>query len=170
MRGRAGRILTHMTTIQFELERTIQAPIDQVFARLIDINGYNEWMDKKKSMLKQTRQTSPGEPGLGTTYEDDTKQGSMPGEIAELEAPFKVVFHWWEKSKRGKLSFEGWPGFSLRAVGETETLVRHHATLNIYGAYRLAKPIFSRMAVRERTITLEALKKSFEPESGSARA
>ena len=165
----AGSILSHMTTIQFELERTIQAPIDQVFARLIDINGYNEWMDRK-SLLKQTRQTSPGEPAVGTTYEDDTKQGSLPGEFAEFEAPYKVVFHWWEKSKNGKVTFEGWPGFSLQSSGEDETLVRHHATLNIYGAYRLAKPVFRRLAVRERTLTIEALKKSFEPGSGSARA
>jgi uncharacterized protein YndB with AHSA1/START domain len=165
----AGSILTHMTTIQFELERTIQAPIDQVFARLIDINGYNEWMDRR-SLLKHSRQTSPGEPAVGMTYVDETKQGSLPGEIVEFEAPHNVVYHWWEKSKNGKLSFEGWPGFSLQPAGETETLVRHHARLNIYGVYRLATPIFRRLAVRERTITIDALKKSFEPREGSARA
>jgi uncharacterized protein YndB with AHSA1/START domain len=30
--------------IEFGLERTIRAPIDQVFARLVDIKGHNEWM------------------------------------------------------------------------------------------------------------------------------
>ena len=45
-----GSILTHMKTIEFELERTIQAPIDQVFARLVDIDGHNEWMAEKGSM------------------------------------------------------------------------------------------------------------------------
>ena len=33
-----------MKPIEFELERTIRAPIDQVFARLVDIEGHNEWM------------------------------------------------------------------------------------------------------------------------------
>jgi uncharacterized protein YndB with AHSA1/START domain len=33
-----------MKPIEFELERTIGAPIDQVFARLVDIEGHNDWM------------------------------------------------------------------------------------------------------------------------------
>ena len=168
MSAARGRILTHMKSIEFELESTIQAPIDQVFARLVDIEGHNEWMAKKSSMLKQTRQTSRGEPTVGTTYVDETSQGALPGEIVELEAPHKVVFHWWEKSKTGKLKFEGWPGYSLQVSAENGTLVRHHAKLNVYGVYRLASPIFRRFAIRERTVTLASLKASFEPHQGSA--
>lgn len=152
-----------MKSIEFELERTIQAPIDQVFARLVDINGHNEWMANKGSMLKHTRQTSPGEPTVGTTYVDETKQGPMQGEIAELEAPQKVCYHWWDRSKAGKLKFEGWPSYSLTASGEGGTLVRHHAKLNAYGMYGFAAPILRRLAVRERTVTIDALKASFEP-------
>ena len=74
-----------MKPIEFELERTIRAPIDQVFARLVDIEGHNDWMADTGSMLKHTRQTSPGEPAVGTTFVDETSQGAMPGEIAELE-------------------------------------------------------------------------------------
>jgi len=164
-----GSILTHMNTTEFELERTIQAPIDQVFARLVDINGHNQWMAKKDSMLKHTRQTSPGEPTVGTTYIDETKQGPLLGEIVELEAPHKVVYHWWEKSKTGKLKYEGWPGYSLQASGESGTLVLHHAKLNTYGVYRVAAPIFRQFAVRERTVTIDALKASFEPSQSSGR-
>ena len=158
----------HMKTIEFDVERTIQAPIDQVFARLVDINGHNDWMAGTGSMLKQTRQTSPGAPTAGTTYVDDTSQGSMPGEIVEHEAPHKVVFHWWEKSKTGKLKYEGWPSYFLQPAGENGTLVRHHAKLTMYGVYRLAAPIFRRFAVRERTVTIDALKDSFEPGPSSA--
>ena len=158
-----GSMLTHMATIEFELERTIQAPIDQVFARLVDINGHSDWMAGRGSMLKASRQTSPGEPTVGTTYVDETKQGPLQGEIVELEAPRHVVFHWWDKSRRGTLKFEGWPSYSLEPAGEAETLVRHHAKLNTYGLYRLATPVFRRFAVRERTVTIDALKASFEP-------
>ncbi len=152
-----------MKTIEFELERTIQAPIDQVFARLVDIDGHNEWMATQGTMLKRTRQTSPGEPTVGTTYVDDTKRGSLQGEIVELRAPHTVVFHWWDTSKSGKRPFEGWPSYSLEASGENGTLVRHHAKLNVYGVYRWAAPIFRRLAVRERTVTIDALAASFEP-------
>lgn len=150
-----------MKSIEFVIERTIAAPIDQVFSRLVDIDGYAEWMPSKGTILKRTRQTSPGEVGLGTTFLDETTYGPTPGEIVELDAPREVVFHWWDKSKAGKLKTEGWPGYSLRTTG-TQTLVRHHAKLNLYGAYRLAAPLFRRLAVRERTVTLEALKASFE--------
>ena len=157
-----------MKPIEFELERTIRAPIDQVFARLVDIEGHNDWMADTGSMLRHTRQTSPGEPAVGTTFVDETSQGPMPGEIVEMSAPHTIVYHWWEKSKSGKLKFEGWPSYSLQTSAENETLVRHHAKLNVYGVYRLAAPIFRRFAVRERTATVDALKASFEPNQDSA--
>lgn len=64
--------------IELELERTIRAPIDQVFARLVDIEGHDDWMAGTGSMLRHTRQTSSGAPTVGTTFVDETSQGSMP--------------------------------------------------------------------------------------------
>ncbi len=151
-----------MKPIDFELVRTIRAPIEVVFARLVHIDGYDKWMAGTGSMLKHTRQTSPGEPAVGTTFVDETSQGPMPGEIAELEAPHTVVFHWWEKSKSGKLKFEGWPSYHLQPLDDQATLVRHRGRLAPYGVWRLATPILRRFAVKERTVTLEALKASFE--------
>ena len=151
-----------MRPIEFELERTIRAPIDQVFTRLVDIDGHNLWMANRGSMLKHTRKTSPGEPAVGTTFVDETSQGTMPGEIAEMAAPHTIVFHWWEKSKSGNLKFEGWPSYHLEPVGDDETLVRHHGRLVSYGIWRLGTPIWRRLAVKERTITIEALEASFE--------
>ena len=159
-----------MKSIEFDIDRAIRAPVDRVFARLVDIDGHNAWMADRGSMLKHTRQTSPGEPTVGTTYVDETSQGEMPGEIVELDAPHTIVFHWWERSKAGKLKFEGWPSYSLQTSAENGTLVRHHAKLNVYGVYHLAAPIFRRFAVRERTATVDALKASFEPNQDSAPA
>jgi hypothetical protein len=88
----------------------------------------------------------------------------MPGEILELEPPHTVVFHWWERSKAGKLKFEGWPSYRLQPAGDTRTLVRHRATLVSYGLWRLGTPIWRRFAVRERTITIDALQASFGPD------
>ena len=79
-------------------------------------------------MLGHTRQTSPGEPTVGTTFVDETSPGSMPGEIAELEAPHTILFHWWETSTSGKLEFEGWPSYRLQPAGDNETQVRHRGT------------------------------------------
>ena len=157
-----------MRPIDFEIERTVRAPIEDVFARLVDIDGHNAWMADTRSMLKRTRQTSPGPPAVGTTFVDETSQGAMPGEIVELEAPHTIVFHWWEKSKSGRLKFEGWPSYRLQSSGEGETLVRHRGKLVSYGVWRLATPILRRFAIKERTITVDALKASFEQGSSTA--
>ena len=150
-----------MGVVEFELERVVHAPIEQVFARLADIEGYNEWMSAKGSILKHTQLTSPGEPRLGTTFVDETKYGPTPGEIVEFEPPHTLVFHWWEKNKRGQPTMEGWPGYELSAEGESATRVRHYARLQTHGFWRAATPFLRRLALRERTVTLEALQASF---------
>lgn len=151
-----------MKPIEFEIERTVNAPIERVFARLADIEGHNEWMAGTGSMLRRTTQTSPGEPAVGTTFVDDTRQGRMRGEIAEMEAPHTIVFHWWQKSRSGKVRFEGWPNYHLQPAGPGQTLVRHGARMIAYGVWGLGAPIFRRLALRERTTTVDALKASFE--------
>lgn len=155
-------MLGPMGVVEFEFERTIEAPIEDVFARLADIEGYGEWMPKKSSILGHTQQTSPGEPTLGTTYLDETTYGPMPGEIVEFDAPHTLVFHWWDSSKSGKLKSEGWPGYSLTSADGNTTLVRHHAKMHTYGFYRLTTPVLRRIAMKERTATVDALKASFE--------
>jgi uncharacterized protein YndB with AHSA1/START domain len=160
-------MLARVKPIEFEIERMIRAPIDQVFARLVDIEGHNDWMADSGSMLKHTRQTSPGEPGVGTTFVDETTQGTMPGEIVEMERPHTVVFHWWEKSKSGNLKFEGWPSYRLDRASDSQTRVRHRGRLVSYGLWRLGTPVWRRFAVKERTITVDALKASFEQSPNS---
>ena len=151
-----------MGVIEFELERTIASSIEEVFARLADINGHNEWMPRKGSILKHTEQTSPGEPAVGTTFVDDTKYGRTPGEIVEFDPPGRVIYHWWDKGKNGRTRTEGWPGYSLEAVNDVTTRVHHHARMQAYGIYRLGMPLWRRVAVRERSTTIDALQASFE--------
>lgn len=143
------------------MTRKVDARIEDVFARLADINAYGDWMSKTGSMLRRTRQTSPGAPALGTTYLDETSFGPTPGEIAKFQHPHTLVYHWWDKSRSGRLKLEGWPGYRLEASGGDSTLVHHHATMRTYGLYRLATPVLRRLAKKERTATLEALAASF---------
>jgi uncharacterized protein YndB with AHSA1/START domain len=146
----------------FELQRTIKAPIGEVFARLADIEGHNQWMPGKASILKGTKQTSPGPVGLGTSYEDSTKFGTTPGEIVVFEPPRRLLHHWWDKTSSGRTKFEGWPGYTLEPAGDGETFVRHDAKLRTYGIYNLATPVLVMIAKKERTAVLDALEKSFD--------
>ena len=157
-----------MGVIEFELSRTVHAGIHDVFARLADINGHNDWMPKTGSMLRRTRQTSPGAPELGTTFVDETSMGPTPGEIAEFAPPQTLVYHWWVKSKSGRLKLEGWPAYRLETSEGGSTLVRLHAKVHTHGMYRFAAPVLRRIAMKERAVTLEALAASFEPPGASS--
>ena len=148
--------------IELEVTRTVGAPIEQVFARLADIEGRNAWMPRKGSILGRTEQTSAGGPGLGTTYLDHTSMGATPGEVVLFEPPYALGYHWWNRSRGGRLHVEGWPTYDLEVAVDGATVVRHIATMRTYGIYRCANPVLRRIAVRERTATINALKASFE--------
>ena len=147
--------------VDFELERRVDAPPAVVFARLADIEAYNQWMPTKGSIRRRSQQTSVGEPVVGTTYVDQTLFGPTPGEISELEAPHTLTYHWWDRSKSGRLNMEGWPGYTLEAVGDGETRVRHGVSMRTHGIYVLATPVLRLIARRERTAVLDALEASF---------
>ena len=151
-----------MGEAELELTRTIRAPIADVFARLADIEGHDAWMPRTGSIRRASRTTSSGPTGLGTTYEDSTLFGKAPGEVVTFDRPERLVYHWWQKAPWGSTLAEGWPGYTLESVGERETLVRHHARLRTYGIYGPATPIMKRIALRERTVVLDALARSFE--------
>jgi uncharacterized protein YndB with AHSA1/START domain len=146
---------------ELELERRIKAPIGEVFDRLADIEGHNEWQPHRGSIRRTSVQTSPGPVGPGTTYEDSTLFGNAPGEVETFERPERLVYHWWQKAPWGATLAEGWPGYTLESVGEGETLVRHQVRLRTYGIYGPATPVLKRIALRERTAVLDALEASF---------
>ena len=150
-----------MGEAELHLERMIKAPITAVFERLADIESINEWEPHKGSIRRKSVQTSPGPVGLGTTYEDSTLFGKAPGEVSTFERPTQLVYHWWQKAPWGATLAEGWPGYTLEAVGDNETLVRHHARLKTYGIYGPATPVMKRIALKERTAVMDALEASF---------
>ncbi len=146
-----------MKPIEVEVERTIRAPIDRVFARLADIEGFNAWMADSGSMLNRTRKTSDGPTAVGTTYVDDTSRGTAVGEVVELEAPHTIVFHFRQTTRSGEPAFDGWPAYYLERSGEDATVVRHHARMVAHGVRRFAAPALRRFVARERTTTMDAL-------------
>ena len=155
------RTMGDMGDAELDLERTIRAPIEEVFDRLADIEGHNEWQPHRGSIRRTSVQTSPGPVGLGTTYVDSTLFGKAPGEVSAFDRPRELEYHWRQKAPWGAMLAEGWPGYRLESVGERDTLVRHHARLKTYGIYGPATPIMKRIALRERTAVLDALEASF---------
>lgn len=149
-----------MAAVEFALQRSVPAPVDAVFARLADIEGHNDWMPGKRSIHKRSRMTSSGPVGVGTTYVDETAFGKAPGEVLEHDPPRRLVYHW-RQLVLGRVTAEGWLGYTLEPATGGGTDLRHDARLQTYGLYRPATPMLRRIAMRERTTTVDALVASF---------
>ena len=146
--------------IKVELEKTVDEPIDEVFDRLVDISGYNEWMPDTGLFVSCT-QDSPGSVAAGTRYTDVTRLGTVRGEVVEFERPHRVVFHYtW--NILALRAMDGWPGYELKPEGRGRTRVRHVARGKLHGVFKLLGPLVQRIAESERRRTVRGLKKSFE--------
>jgi uncharacterized protein YndB with AHSA1/START domain len=147
------------TAIRYETSATIDRPIDDVFARLADVDGYRTWMHRT-GMYRRSGQTSEGPLGPGTSYFDATRMGTFRGEVTDYEPPTRIAFrealHWW-----GSDRMEARPEYVLEADRET-TIVRHVAEGELFGMMRVMKPIAALLAKSERARTLASLKHSLE--------
>lgn len=149
--------------ISLEIDVTINRPINEVFDRLADISGYNDWMSPA-GLFIESRETSNGPSGPVTTFSDRTRIGRVEGEISEFRRPEKVRFRqtiYWLGIPAG----ESRPGYELESRNG-KTIVHHKAEGNFLGFFRLLEPvldpIFLRYAEAERKRTVQALKTSLE--------
>jgi uncharacterized protein YndB with AHSA1/START domain len=150
------------STIRYEATTAIDRPIDEVFTRLSEIDGYQAWMPRT-GLFGSSGQTSDGPTGKGTTYVDSTRMGSLPGEVTEYERPSRVAF---SETYRmfGRDMMQVRPAYSLTSEG-TRTIVHHVAETELFGVMRAMKPVVSWMTRSERNRILAALKRSLEQRS-----
>lgn len=146
--------------ICLEYERTIESPIEEVFARLADIDRYEEWLPHsgiyRGGRLAET-DTAPEE---GAEFFDHTPLGRLRGEITELDPPRRLAFRQRLRWK-GKLVFESRPRYTL-VPKNGGTRVVHEAEGELHGAFRLARPLVWLIATKERQRILDELKRSLE--------
>jgi uncharacterized protein YndB with AHSA1/START domain len=147
------------TTVRYESRTTIDRPIDDVFTRLADLDGYTTWMHRT-GLFRRARKSSDGAVVLGTAYFDATRMGTFRGEVTEFQPPtrlgFRETLHWF-----GSDLMEARPEYGLEADGNT-TIVHHIADGELFGLMRLMKPVAALLARSERARTLESLKRSFD--------
>lgn len=150
---------TPSTTVRYETRMVIDRPINDVFARLADLDGYRAWM-RRTGLFRRCGQTSGGPVGLGTAYFDATRIGTFRGEVTEFEAPARIAFR--ETLHRfGSDLMVARPEYLLDA-DQDKTLVRHVAEGELFAMMRLMKPAAALMARSERTRTLKSLRRSLE--------
>ena len=76
---------------------SINAPAKEVFAVVIDLPTYHNWL-LESSAFKGTTQVSHNPVKLGTTYHEPGPAGTRKGEVVELEPP--------GTGKSGKITFK----------------------------------------------------------------
>lgn len=145
------------STVRFESRTVIQRPISEVFELLADLPGYGGWMHRT-GLFRGCRLTSEIPIRKGTTYVDSTRMGAFDGEVTEFAAPTRIAFretlHWF-----GSPMTQARPEYFLEEK-ETATVVHHVAVGELYGWMRFMKPAAAWMANRERSRTLNSLKRS----------
>jgi len=144
--------------IDLAFERTIPASPAEVFARLADLVGYEDWLSDDSTSSGCTR-TSAGPIGRGSTYLDRTKMGTMVGEITQHDPPALLEF-------RQRLTRFGIPVFEATQTNELSacsggTLLRHRFEATTFGPFRLMERVAAKQATAERMRVLGALHQSF---------
>ena len=159
--GEAGEQMTKRasTTVRYDTRTTIDRGINDVFARLADLDGYTKWM-RRTGLFRRTGQTSDSPLGLGSPYFDATKMGTFRGEVTDYDRPARIGFRetlrWF-----GSPMMEARPEYVLEA-DRGKTIVYHVAEGELFGMMRLMKPVAAWMARSERARTVESLRRSLE--------
>jgi carbon monoxide dehydrogenase subunit G len=143
---------------EFSGSAVIERPIDEVFAFLAD--GTND--PKFSPRVEQIRRTTDGPIGIGTVFESTVKDAGMKSsrkfELTVFEAPTKI--RWTERSKNSVTVPEG--GYDLEAVGETQTKVTIHNTLEGHGFGKLIVGFAVRAAVKDAPAFAQRIKSAVE--------
>ena len=145
--------------VRFESHIVIQRPLSEVFGRLADLPEYGEWMHRT-GLFRECGLTSEVPIREGTTYVDSTRMGRFDGEVIEFVPPTRIAFRetlrWF-----GTPMTQARPEYTLEG-DETQTVVHHVAVGELYTWMRFMKPAAAWMANRERSSTLNSLKRSLE--------
>ena len=151
------------TVVRVALDTVIGRPVDEVFDRLTDLDGYSTWMPRTGLFGTCTR---IGDAAVAerTRYRDASRIGPWVGEVTEFDRPIRVAFRqtlrWF-----GIDVMQARPRYVL-AAEDGATTVSHAAEAELFGLFRLAKPVTALLARRERRLVLTALKSSLEADKG----
>jgi uncharacterized protein YndB with AHSA1/START domain len=79
-----------MTQIRQEAE--IDAPVEKIFAAIVDLRGYDRWL-ARSGVFEGITEISSDPIALGTTWAEHGPQGVRRGTVTDFEPPTRVTFH-----------------------------------------------------------------------------
>jgi hypothetical protein len=148
---------------RFDGSMPMDAPVDRIWARLIDFPGIPTW----EGGVLEVRQVSPGPPGLGTGLVARRVYGGR-------EALVDCRITEWQDGRAATMSIRGGPirEASVRYAVEPGTdgraLVTYSAEGEFRGAWRLLAPLAGMMGRSQVRSNLERLKGQVEGPAATA--
>jgi carbon monoxide dehydrogenase subunit G len=143
---------------EFSGSAVIDRPINEVFAFLAD--GTND--PKFSPRVQEISKTTDGPVGVGTVFESRVKDAGMTTsrkfELTEVAEPTKI--RWTERSKNIVTVSEG--GYDLEAVGENQTKMTIHNTLEGHGFGKLIVGFATKSAVKDAPAFAHRIKAAVE--------
>jgi len=79
-----------MTQIRQEAE--IEAPVERIFAAIVDLRAYDRWLERS-NVFEGITDISSDPIALGTTWSEPGPNGVRRGTVTAFEAPTRVTFH-----------------------------------------------------------------------------
>jgi uncharacterized protein YndB with AHSA1/START domain len=144
-----------MTQIRQEAE--IHAPVERIFAAIVDLRGYDRWL-ATSSVFEGIIDISSDPIALGTTWSEPGPNGVRRGTVTEFEPPTRVTFR---EPMTMSPSFLGVIDITVSLTltpRPTSVLVRRVVTIGIPWPLRLVQPLVVRQFRTESGRTLLALK------------
>jgi uncharacterized protein YndB with AHSA1/START domain len=135
----------------FDVSITIQRPVEEVFAAIVDFNSHAEW----RTDLIDATLTSEGPIQPGTTYRYDTKvMGRVIETVGEIESYDPPHFYAWKATASpfpmsGSMKCEPVPG---------GTLVTDTIEADPGGFFKLAEPLLMRQQRNQMEKDIQQLK------------
>jgi len=147
-----------------EVTTIVKAPVKQVFEFVSDIPNYANWVPPNSPFFIESKVTSEGPIGLGTTYEDKLTLGKSVGQVVECRPFERLVFEqkWYPESH----VFEGRIDYHFEPVNGATKISRVIDITPVEWAEPL-KPVFTEMSRDESQRTCEAIKKTLERKSSN---
>ena len=144
-----------MTQIRQEAE--IDAPVERIFAAIVDLRGYDRWLATSR-VFEGITEISSDPIALGTTWSERGPNGVRHGTVTDLKAPTRVTFHAPMTMSPRLLGVIDITVSLTLTPGPTSVHVQRLVTIGIPWRLRLVQPIVVSQFRRESGRTLLALK------------
>jgi uncharacterized protein YndB with AHSA1/START domain len=150
-----------MTQIAQEVE--IHAPVERVFAAIIDLRGYDRWL-AASSVFEGITDISSDPIVLGSTWSEPGPNGVRRGTVTQFEAPTRVTFHQPMTMSPRLLGIIDITVSVTLTPRPASVHVRRFVTIGIPWPLKLVQPLVVRQFRTEGGRTLVALKRFAESE------